>query len=33
MNAPEIKRQIKNHWKILQQTMKKYDFSNVKKED
>ncbi|WP_299222329.1 reverse transcriptase domain-containing protein [uncultured Aquimarina sp.] len=33
MNAPEIKRQLRNHWKILQKTLKKYDFSNVKKED
>lgn len=32
LNAPEIKRQLRNHWKILQKTMKKYDFSNVKKE-
>lgn len=31
LNAPEIKRQLKNHWKILQKTMKKYDFSNVDK--
>lgn len=29
LNAPEIKRQIRNHWKILQKTLKKYDFSNV----
>jgi len=33
MNAPEIKRQLRNHWKILQKALKKYDFSNVKKED
>jgi len=33
MEAPEIKRQIRNHWKILQATLKKYDFSNVKKEN
>ncbi|KJD33343.1 RNA-directed DNA polymerase (Reverse transcriptase) [Tamlana nanhaiensis] len=31
LNAPEIKRQLRNHWKILQQTLKKYNFSNVKK--
>jgi hypothetical protein len=31
MNAPEIKRQIRRHWKILQSTLKKYNFSNVKK--
>ncbi|MFC4097082.1 reverse transcriptase/maturase family protein [Euzebyella saccharophila] len=30
LEAPEIKRQLRNHWKILQRTMKKYDFSNVK---
>ena len=30
MNSPEIKNQIKNHWKILQKTMLKYSFSNVK---
>jgi len=32
MEAPEIKRQVRNHWKILQATLKRYDFSNVKKE-
>ncbi|UAM99383.1 RNA-directed DNA polymerase (Reverse transcriptase) [Polaribacter litorisediminis] len=32
LNAPEIKRQLRNHWKILQKTIEKYDFSNVKKE-
>lgn len=32
LNAPEIKRQLRNHWKILQKTIKKYDFSNVDKE-
>jgi hypothetical protein len=32
LNAPEIKRQLRNHWKILQKTMQKYNFSNVKKE-
>jgi len=28
MEAPEIKKQIRNHWKILQKTLNKYDFSN-----
>ena len=28
MEAPEIKRQIRNHWKILQKTINKYEFSN-----
>ncbi|MCD8443804.1 reverse transcriptase domain-containing protein [Tenacibaculum finnmarkense] len=28
LNAPEIKRQLRNHWKILQKTIHKYDFSN-----
>ena len=32
LNSPEIKRQLRNHWKILQKTIKKYDFSNVDKE-
>ncbi len=32
LEAPEIKRQLRNHWKILQKAMKKYDFSNVKKD-
>jgi hypothetical protein len=32
LNAPEIKRQLRNHWKILQKTMKKYEFSNVDKD-
>jgi hypothetical protein len=32
LNAPEIKRQLRNHWKILQKTIKKHDFSNVDKE-
>tara|TARA_R110002049_G_scaffold3795_3_gene27514 strand:+ start:46791 stop:48299 length:1509 start_codon:yes stop_codon:yes gene_type:complete len=32
LEAPEIKRQLRNHWKILQKTIKKYDFSNVKKD-
>lgn len=32
LEAPEIKRQLRNHWKILQRTLKRYDFSNVKKE-
>lgn len=31
MKAPEIKKQVKRHWKILQSTLKKYNFSNVKK--
>lgn len=30
MNSPEIKRQIRNHWKILQKTISKYNFSNGK---
>lgn len=30
MEAPEIKRQIRNHWKILQKTICKYNFSNGK---
>ncbi|MGH1384113.1 reverse transcriptase domain-containing protein [Kordia sp.] len=30
LEAPEIKRQLRNHWKILQKTLRKYDFSNVK---
>ncbi|WP_158973464.1 reverse transcriptase domain-containing protein [Cellulophaga sp. L1A9] len=29
LKAPEIKRQVRNHWKILQNTINKYDFSNV----
>lgn len=32
LNAPEIKKQIRKHWKILQSTLKKYNFSNVKKD-
>ncbi|NDI97464.1 RNA-directed DNA polymerase (Reverse transcriptase) [Flavobacterium sp. LaA7.5] len=32
LEAPEIKKQVRNHWKILQATLKKYDFSNVKEE-
>ncbi|WP_159024053.1 reverse transcriptase domain-containing protein [Formosa sp. L2A11] len=32
LEAPEIKRQLRNHWRILQETLKKYDFSNVKKD-
>ena len=32
LEAPEIKRQLRKHWKILQKTLKKYDFSNVKKD-
>ena len=31
IDSPEIKRQVRNHWKILQKTIKKYNFSNVKK--
>lgn len=31
LEAPEIKRQLRNHWKILRKTIEKYDFSNVKK--
>lgn len=27
MNAPEIKRQVRNHWKILQNTLNKYNFT------
>ncbi|WP_442847221.1 reverse transcriptase domain-containing protein [Leeuwenhoekiella sp. H156] len=33
LNAPEIKKQLNNHWKVLQRTLKKYDFSNVKDQD
>lgn len=33
LDAPEIKRQLRNHWKILQQNLRTYDFSNVKKEE
>lgn len=32
MNAPEIKKQIRNHWRIMQKTLRKYNFSNVKNE-
>lgn len=32
LDAPEIKRQLRNHWKIIQTTIKRYDFSNVKKD-
>lgn len=32
LEAPEIKRQLRNHWKILQETLKRYNFSNVKKD-
>lgn len=28
MKAPEIKQQVRNHWKILKSTIKKYNFSN-----
>lgn len=30
LNAPEIKRQLRNHWTILQKTISKYNFSNSK---
>ncbi|WP_430408992.1 reverse transcriptase domain-containing protein [Kordia sp.] len=30
LEAPEIKRQLRNHWKILQKTLRKYEFSNVR---
>lgn len=33
LQAPEIKRQLRNHWKILKKTIMKYEFSNVKKID
>ena len=33
LEAPEIKRQVRNHWKILQKTLQKYEFSNVKKDE
>jgi len=33
LEAPEIKRQLRNHWKILQKTINKYDFSNVKEKE
>ena len=29
MNAPEIKKQIRGHWKILQSALRKYNFSNA----
>ncbi|MGB1018811.1 MAG: hypothetical protein ACPGVH_07060, partial [Chitinophagales bacterium] len=28
LDAPEIKYQIRNHWKILQNTISKYEFNN-----
>lgn len=28
MQAPEIRRQLRNHWKILQKEIRKYDFDN-----
>lgn len=31
MNAPEINRQYRNHYKILQETIKRYNFDNCKK--
>ncbi|MEL6561496.1 MAG: reverse transcriptase domain-containing protein [Bacteroidota bacterium] len=30
MGAPEMKKQVRNHWKILQKTIRKYEFSNLK---
>lgn len=33
LDAPEIKGQLRNHWKILQKTLRKYDFSNLKSEN
>lgn len=30
MEAPEMKMQIRNHWKILQNTISKYNFSNAR---
>ena len=33
LDAPEIKRQLRNHWKILQKTISKYEFSNAKKQN
>lgn len=33
LEAPEIKRQVRRHWKILQATLRRYDFSNVQKEN
>jgi hypothetical protein len=33
LEAPEIKRQVRNHWKILQETINKYEFSNGKQSD
>lgn len=32
MNAPEINKQYRNHFKILQETIKRYDFDNCKKD-
>lgn len=29
MEAPEIKRQVRRHWNILQKTLRRYKFSNV----
>lgn len=28
LEAPEIRRQVRNHWKIMQRTIAKYEFSN-----
>jgi len=33
MNAPEIKKQLRNHSKILQKAINKYEFSNVTNKD
>ena len=30
MNAPEIKRQYRNHWAIMEKTINGYDFVNTK---
>ena len=32
MNAPEIRKQYRNHFKILQETIKRYNFDNCKKD-
>lgn len=33
MESPEIKKQLRNHWKILQREISKYDFDNVKNQN
>ena len=33
MDSPQIKRQLRNHWKILQREIKKYDFDNTNNSD